>query len=281
MSLVWINGQLVDKAEARVSPFDHGFLYGDGVWEPLRAFDGKLFRAADHVRQLFDAAAALDLSIPYSSDELIAAIEVTLRANEREVGYVRIIVSRGTGTLGPDPRKIEAQVFIIAEEYRPFPMELYEHGLHVALAPHPIRTDSVFCHIRTLGQPHVVAAKAMALKQGCLEALLTNPDGVLVGGTEGMLLLVQDGAVIVASGHIADVHGYAVAAMVGEAGLVVAETSIRLPELLAADEAFLVGTSCGVIAIVQVDGKPIGSGTEGPITRQIREAYRRLTRGEE
>src|SRR5438874_8706246 len=107
MSLLWINGKLVDKSEARVSPFDHGFLYGDGVWEPLRLFDGRLFRPVEHIRQLFLAASALDISIPFTNDELISAIQATVNANGRSDGYVRVIVSRGTGTLGPDPRKIE------------------------------------------------------------------------------------------------------------------------------------------------------------------------------
>src|SRR5262245_44464474 len=130
MSLVWINGQLIDKADARVSPFDHGFLYGDGVWEHLRAFGGKPFRPADQLRHLFVAATLLGIDIPLSLDELIAAVEVTLKANSRSEGYVRVIVTRGPGTIGPDPRKIDPQVLITAEEYLPFPTELYEHGLH-------------------------------------------------------------------------------------------------------------------------------------------------------
>src|SRR5687767_13493446 len=110
MSLLWINGALVDKADARVSPFDHGFLFGDGVWEPLRVFGGELFRPVEHVAELFRSASVLGLDIPMSPSELIEAIAATVRANDRTEGYIRAIVTRGAGTLGPDPRKLDPQV---------------------------------------------------------------------------------------------------------------------------------------------------------------------------
>src|SRR6478609_4561385 len=119
MSLVWVNGALVDKADARVSPFDHGFLYGDGVWEPLRVFGGRLFLGAEHIATLFATAAYYELEVPYSPAELLAAVEAAVRANQRTDGYCRVIVTRGPGTIGPDPRKLDPQVFITAEEYQP------------------------------------------------------------------------------------------------------------------------------------------------------------------
>ena len=122
MSQVWINGRLVDKADAKVSPFDHGFLYGDGVWEPLRVYGGKLFRPDDHMRLLTHSARVLGIHLPLSSDEIVAAIYQTVNANLRTDGYIRVIVTRGPGTLGPDPRKIDPQVIVIAEEYQPFPL---------------------------------------------------------------------------------------------------------------------------------------------------------------
>src|SRR5262245_38888259 len=115
MSLLWINGQLVDKTHAKVSPFDHGFLYGDGVWEPLRVFARQLFRPAEHLRLLYGAAESLGIDIPLSQAELIAAVDATVRANDRTEGYVRVIVARGPGTIGPDPRKLDPQLIIIAE----------------------------------------------------------------------------------------------------------------------------------------------------------------------
>jgi branched-chain amino acid aminotransferase len=280
MSLLWINGQLVDKSEARVSPFDHGFLYGDGVWEPLRVFGGKPFRPEDHVRYLFAAAEVLGIDIPLSQSELIAAVEATVQANNRTEGYVRVIVTRGPGTIGPDPRKIDPQVIIIAEEYQPFPAELYDHGLHVVTFPDRLDTANPVNRVRTLGQPHVVGAKRHALTNGCLDALLANPSGELIGTTEGFLFLVKDGALVVAGGQPADATGYRVATLAADGGAVVAEYTVKTPDLLAADEAFLAGTSYGVIGIVRVDGKDIGTGTEGPVTREIRRRYHALTRGE-
>ncbi len=274
MSLLWINGTLTDKTEARVNPFDHGFLYGDGVWEHLRIFSGQLFRPLEHLNQLFKAAETLGIDIPLSREELTAAIEATAKANTRTEGYIRVIVSRGPGTLGPDPRKVVPQVIIITEEYRPFPDELSGHGLHAVIFPEPCEKG-----VRTLGQPHIVMAKQHALKHGCLEAILTNHSERLVGTTEGFLFLVKDGALVVAGDQAMDVTGYAVAAFAGEGGLIVVEYGVKAGDLFAAEEAFIAGTACGVIGLVRVDGTDIGSGTEGPITRLIRERYNDITHG--
>src|SRR5687768_8478358 len=181
MSLLWINGALFDKADARVSPFDHGFLYGDGVWEHLRVFGGKLFRPDDHLRLLFSAAETLDIDIPLSQPELLTAIEATVTANARTEGYVRVIVTRGPGTVGPDPRKLDPQVIVIAEEYQPFPLELYGHGLHAVVYPTPIDTENPANRVRALGRPYLPLAKRHALANGCLEAILTNRAGDAVG----------------------------------------------------------------------------------------------------
>lgn len=275
MSLLWINGQLIEKADAKISPFDHGFLYGDGVWEPLRVFGGRLFQVEGHLHNLFQSATTQGIDIPLSQHDLHSAIEATLRANDRSDGYVRVIVSRGPGTLGPDPRKIDPQVIILAEEYYPFPLELYRHGLHAITfaAPHS--------PIRLLGQPHLVRAKRHAIERGCLEAILADSAGHLTGTTEGMLFLVKDGAVVVAGGHIPEATGYAVAAMAGESGLVVSEYAVSQNDLASAEEVFLAGTSCGIIGIVKIDERTMGSGTEGPITRQLRQRFLAITRGGE
>jgi branched-chain amino acid aminotransferase len=278
MSLLWINGALTDKDAARVNPFDHGFLYGDGVWEHLRVFNGRAFRALDHIGQLVAAAEVLGIDIPLSPDELAAAIDSTASANNRTDGYVRVIVSRGPGTIGPDPRKVVPQVMIVAEEYRPFPDELYGHGAHAVVFPVPLDTAHPANRVRTLGNPHAVLAKRHALANGCLEAIYTNQAGHLVGTTEGLLILVKDGAVVVAGDQPKDVTGYAVAALSGESGLVVAEYTVTAAELHASEEAFVAGTACGVIGLVRVDGRDIGTGTEGPVTRAIRDRYAAATR---
>jgi branched-chain amino acid aminotransferase len=280
MSQVWLNGTLADKADARVSPFDHGLLYGDGVWEHLRLFNGKPFRAAHHLEILFAAAEAVGIDIPLSHNELLEAVAATAKANNRTEGYVRVIVTRGPGTVGPDPRKIEPQVIAIAEEYQPFPQELYGHGLHAVVSPLLLDPDNPAHRFRTLNQLHVVRAKQYALQNGCLEALFQTRDGRLVGTTEGFLFAVKDGALVVAGGQPEDATGFAVAATAGDAGLVVAEYGLTFPNLLAAEEVFIAGTACGVIGVVRIDGHDIGGGSEGPVTRRIRDGYQQLTRRE-
>lgn len=272
MSLLWINGNLIDKADARVSPFDHGFLYGDGVWEHLRIRSGQLVRAANHLKQLFAAAETLGIDIPLSLDELTAAIEATAKANNRTEGYVRVIVSRGPGTIGADPRKVVPQVHIVTEEYRPFPDELYGHGLHAVVFPTPLDTEHPTNRVRTLGQPHVVLAKQFALKHGCLDAIFTSHRGHLVGTTEGVLFLLKDGMWILPKGQLRDATASAVWDIASQ-DLFVIEDVRCAADLFAAEEAFIAGTACGVIGVVRVDGNTIGSGTEGPITRAIRERF--------
>lgn len=278
MSLLWLNGQLIDKAVARVSPFDHGFLYGDGVWEPLRIFGGRLFRAEDHLKHLIAAANVMSIDIPLSQPELLAAIETTVRANNRAEGYVRVIVSRGPGTIGPDPRKIEPQLMIIAEEYQPFPAELYAHGLHLVTTADPMSCCNPYFQIRTLGQLDVLAAKRHALANGCLDCVLLGTRGEVWGATEGKVLVVSKGRLMNAAPWPAEVTQELVNQLAADAGIQRSSETPVHHQLMAADEAFLAGTSCGVIGIVRVDGQDIGSGTEGPITREIRERYHARTR---
>ncbi len=279
MSLLWLNGTLTDKADAHVSPFDHGFLYGDGIWEPLRVFGGKLFRANDHLHILFNAAQAIGIDIPLSQAELLAAVEATVNANNRTEGYVRVIVTRGPGTIGPDPRKIEPQVIVIAEEYQPFPQELYGHGLHAIVSPQVIDAKNPAHRYRTLNQLHVVQAKRHALQNGCLEALFQTRNGHLVGATEGLLFAVKGEGLDIAAGHMRDEVGSAVAKL-AERELGLLERALTLADLLASDEVFIAGTACGVIGIVRVDVHDIGTGIEGPVTREIRQRFQHLTRGE-
>ena len=259
MSLLWVNGELIDKAAARVSPFDHGFLYGDGVWEHLRVFGGELFSPADQLAHLFAAARVLDIDIPLSPVELRTAIESIVKANSRTHGYVRVIVSRGPGTIGPDPRKIDPQVFITAEEYLPFPIELYSHGLHVVTCA-AVDREYKYHTVRTLGAPHVVGAKAAALQAGCLDAILLDRLGRVAGTTEGRLFVVKEGEVRRGWGF------HDVAADLDA----VDDPELTVADVLAADEVFVAGTVPGVIAVVRCDKSDIGSGTEGPVTRALR-----------
>jgi branched-chain amino acid aminotransferase len=279
MSLIWINGRLVDKTEARISVFDHGFLYGDGVWEPLRVFGGKTHEPQPHLVHLFDAARRAGIEVPLSMDEARTAIEETVRANNRGEGYIRVIVTRGSGTLGPDPRKIDPQVIIIVEEYFPFPRELYEHGLNVVSVRvgEPNRDFK-----RSLSGAWIVEAKQCAVKNGCLDALLVTPPDRVIGCIEGDIFIVSNGAIITAPSSAVEMASGYVGSIAKHEAIPWAPRSSPLPlaDVIAANEAFLAGTSCGIIGIVQVDGKSIGAGRQGPVTQRIRTAYHLLTRGE-
>lgn len=278
MSQVWVNGTLTDKADARVSVFDHGLLYGDGVWEPLRVFGGRVFQDELHVNRLFNAAVLFDIAVPYRPNEIRAAVGVTVAANRRTDGYCRVIVTRGAGTIGPDPRKLDPQVFVTAEEYYPFPVELYGHGLHVVTAPYPVNTANPAFWLHALGRPDVVLARRFALKLGCLDAVLTDTGGGVVGTTEGELFLVRGGTVFPVPPSSTP-EAQAVLAWVRRHYPDGYSAPVSPADLAAADEVFLVGTACGVIGVVRVDGRDIGTGTEGPVTRAVREAYHDLTRG--
>ncbi len=276
MSYLWHNGTLIDKLAAQVSPFDHGFLYGDGVWEHLRVFGGKPFDLSQHLDLLYQASLTLGIDIPLSREELAAAVRDTVEANDRTAGYVRVIVSRGPGTLGPDPRKCEPQVLIVAEEYQPFPAELYGYGLHAAVYPVPVDTEAPENQVRSLGRPHVARAKRHALGRGCLEAVLTNRAGHLVGTTEGTLFVCAGGRIVASQDLPPDlVRWHAV-----PPESLGSPQPLTLADLLAAEEAFVTGTACGVIGVVRVDGRDIGTGAEGPITKAARERYQAVTRGE-
>ncbi len=277
MSLLWINGTLIEKAEARISPFDHGLLYGDGAWEPLRLFGGKPFAAEQHLRNLDETARAVGIDLPLALEDLIAAIDATAKANNRMEGYVRVLVTRGPGTIGPDPRKIEPQVIVIAEEYQPFPHELYGHGVNAVVSPLTLDPANPAHRFRTLNQLHIVVARRHALQHGCLEALLQGQQGGIVGATEGHLLAVAKGVIVVGSGQPADATGTTVATLAAHAGRVIEERTLMMPELRAADEVFIAGTACGVIGVVSIDGTVIGTGTEGPVTRDLRARFDQLT----
>jgi len=274
MSLVWINGQLVDKSEAKISVFDHGFLYGDGVWEHFRAFNGKLLWPVDGFANLLSWIVFERIPIPFTQDELFAAMERTLRENDRTDAYIRVIVTRGMGTLGPDPRKLEPQVVIIAEEYQPYPTELYESGIQLI-------SQAYDFHRRSLSLIDIVRLKRIAHDAGCLDAVLLDQDGCLSGCIEGDVFFCTANGTVCQHSQSASFAGRdGFNQFFQSLGIWTNHGGWKLPDLLQSNEAFIMGTSCGIIGIVQVDGQPIGTGKEGSITRRIREAYRKLTRGE-
>jgi branched-chain amino acid aminotransferase len=271
-SKVWIDGKLCDKNDAKVSVFDHGLLFGDGVWEGMRAYDGRVFKLREHLDRLYRSAEMLSLTIPVASEELASAVAATLQANSRSNGYVRVVVTRGPGTLGLDPRKCEPAVIVIAEDVVEYPRELYDAGLDVVLVP-ATRYES---SDRTLSRAGVVQAKIEALKAGCLDAILYGPDGTVLGSTDGAVFVVHNGLLFTSAG--AQIAQSVVIAEAPAAGLSAAGALTRYHLTSSADEVFLASTAAEVIAVRSIDGTPVGTGQEGPITRQFRDLYREAVR---
>lgn len=274
MSQVWIDGALIDKNDAKVSVFDHGLLFGDGVTEGMRVYGGSVFRLAQHLDRLFAAADTTALKLTMTRADFAAAITATLAANGRTDGYIKVVVTRGAGTLGLDPRKCEPQVVVIAEDVVPFPRELYHVGLDVVTAsvrwplPHPVGTLS-----RVAG----VMAKREALQAGCLEAIVLDAAGSVVGGAESDLAAVYGSTQRLP--NRGGVTQQFVAELAERAGLTVVVSGLTRDDLRMADELFLVSAEAELIGVRSLDGSKVGAGGEGPITRQLREAYRAATRG--
>ncbi|MFO0851221.1 MAG: aminotransferase class IV [Gemmataceae bacterium] len=274
MSQVWIDGALVDKNDAKVSVFDHGLLFGDGVTEGMRAYGGSVFRLAEHLDRLFASADAIALKLTMTRPDFAAAIAATLAANGRADGYVKVVVTRGAGTLGLDPRKCEPQVIVIAEDVVPFPRELYAVGLDLVTTsvrwplPHPVGTLS-----RVAG----VLAKREALQAGCLEAVVLDAAGSVVGGAESDLAAVYGNTVRLP--NRGGVTQQFVAELAERAGSTVVVGGLNRDDLTAADELFLTSAEAEQIGVRSLDGSKVGGGGEGPITRQLREAFRAATRG--
>jgi branched-chain amino acid aminotransferase len=283
MTKVYINGKLYDKADAKISVYDHGLLYGDGVFEGIRIYDGKIFRLKEHVDRLFESARAIKLEIPLSPSQMIEAIQSTVTANAKKNGYIRPIVTRGAGTLGLDPRKTtDPQVIVIVDDISLYPPELYENGLELAtvstIRNHP---NAVNPRIKSLNYLNNILAKIESIQAGCLEALMLNHKGEVAECSGDNIFLVKHGVLKTPptdSGILEGITRKAVIEVARKAGIQVQEVSITRHDVYIADECFLTGTAAEVIPVVKCDGRTIGNGKPGPVTRQIREGFVQLTR---
>jgi branched-chain amino acid aminotransferase len=280
---VWINGKLFDKANATVSVYDHGLLYGDGVFEGIRSYGGRVFRMKEHLDRLWYSAKAILLEIPYSKEELTASIEETLKANGIEDGYIRVVVTRGVGSLGLDPNHCsDPAVIVITDAISLYPDKLYTEGLEIitvsTIRNHPAALSP---RIKSLNYLNNILAKIEALKAGCIEALMLNHKGEVTECTGDNIFLVRDGRLLtppVDAGILEGVTRGAVLELAEAAGTPVREVPLARHDVYIADECFLTGTAAEVIPVVQVDSRPIGDGRPGPITRDLIERFHKLTR---
>jgi len=285
MSKVYINGTLYDKEDAKVSVYDHGLLYGDGVFEGMRSYGGKVFRLAEHIRRLYDSARAIWLEIPITQEQMAEAVNQTLAANNLVDGYIRLVVTRGAGTLGLDPnRTSNPQVIIIADKISLYPEEFYEKGLEIVTAStirnHPAALNP---RIKSLNYLNNILAKIEGLKAGCIEALMLNTKGEVAECTGDNIFIVRDGVVYTPSldaGILGGITRDAVIELARESGRKVVEGPLTRHDVYVADECFLTGTAAEVVPVVKIDNRVIGTGTPGPVTRDLKVRFHRLARGQ-
>jgi branched-chain amino acid aminotransferase len=284
MSLkVYINGHLYDKQDAKISVYDHGLLYGDGVFEGLRIYGGKVFRIQDHLDRLWHSAKAIWLEIPLSMQDLAQAVEKTVQANGLVEGYVRLVVTRGAGTLGLDPNfTSNPQVIIIADRISLYPQEYYEKGLEIitvsTIRNHPAALSP---RVKSLNYLNNILAKIEGLQAGCVEALMLNHRGEVAECTGDNIFLVTRGQLLTPSidaGILEGITRAVVLELAIEAGIPVREIPLTKHDVYIADECFLTGSAAEVVPVVKVDSRRIGDGHPGPITRRLMTRFHEITR---
>jgi branched-chain amino acid aminotransferase len=280
---VWLNGELVPRDQASLSVFDHGLLYGDGVFEGIRSYAGKIFRLAEHVRRLYDSAKGIRLQVPLSPEAMTRAIQETFEANGVRDAYLRVVVTRGIGDLGIDPTSCaRPQVFIICDKIALYPPEFYEKGLEVITAAtmrnHP---NAVNPRMKSLNYLNNILAKIEAIDAGVAEAVMLNHLGYVCECTGDNLFIVRDGRLStppVAAGILEGITRDCVIGIAREFGIEVREEDLTRQDLYVADECFLTGTAAEVAPVVRIDHRQIGDGKPGAITRKLAAEFHRRAR---
>ncbi len=279
---VYINGELYDKEDARISVYDHGVLYGDGVFEGIRAYNGRIFRAEEHIDRLFASARAIALEIPMTREEMIQAMQETLEANGRKDAYIRLLVTRGIGTLGLDPYKCsDPQVIIITDSISLYPREFYEKGLELVtvstIRNHP---NALNPRIKSMNYLNNILAKIECIQAGVSEAIMLNKDGYVAECTGDNIFTVKDGSLVTPPVHAGILEGITrqvVMELAAEVGVGTLEKDLTRFDLYVADEAFLTGTAAEIIPVVRIDSRQIGDGKPGPITHRLLQMFRDRT----
>ena len=280
---IWLDGQWCDRATAMVSVYDHGLLYGDGVFEGIRVYGGKIFKLAEHLDRLYDSAHAIWLTIPMSKEEMAQVTEEAVRRSGITEAYIRHVVSRGVGDLGLDPRKCpRPSVIIIVDTIKLWPEEVYETGLKVVTAGTPIpQRESLSPRVKSLNYlPHILA-KIEGVQAGADEVLMLDSQGHVAEGSGQNIFVVKHKRITtppVYAGILKGVTRDVVIELARGAGYDVQEGMLNRYDVYTADEAFFTGTASEVVAIRQVDGRLIGAGKSGPVTRDLRARFQALVR---
>ncbi|MDG2053751.1 MAG: branched-chain-amino-acid transaminase [Phycisphaerales bacterium] len=278
---IWLDGEFLDHEKAVVSVFDHGLLYGDGCFEGIRIYNGRIFKLRTHLERMFRSAELLRLKSPYTIDEIEAACRESVVVNEIANGYIRLVFTRGVGGLGLNPFLCDKPtVFIISDSIQLYPAEMYETGLRVVMAER--RRFPINCldpSIKSLNYLNNIMAKVEAIDQGVLEAIMLNNDGHISEGTGDNIFIVKDKAILTPSTEAGILHGitrqYVMEELAPAIGFEVEERMMYPQHILEADEVFLTGTACEIIGVTHLDDQEIGAGQVGPITKSLEAEFRK------
>jgi branched-chain amino acid aminotransferase len=280
---IFIDGKIVDEADAKISVFDHGLLYGDGVFEGIRFYNGRVFRCEEHIRRLFDSAQAIALKIPMTPEAVTEAMMQTIRANGLHEGYVRLVVTRGVGELGLNPYLCErASVIVIASTIKLYPQEKYEMGLNLVTCstrrPPPAALSPA---VKSLNYLNNVMAKIEAIHGGAEEGVMLNEQGFVAECTGDNLFIIRDGRIFtppVSAGALNGITRRVMFEIAAELGIDLLEQNLTRYDIYTADECFLTGTAAEVVPVAQYDRRVIGKEVPGPITARFLERFRTYTK---
>lgn len=278
---IFIDGQYYDEDHAKISVFDHGLLYGDGIFEGIRAYNGRVFKLKEHIDRLFYSAKAILLTLPMSHADLCRAVVETCRQNGLREGYIRLVVTRGVGGLGLNPNKCKRpSVIVIADKIQLYPAEYYARGLDIITVPTTRNLHNALNPaIKSLNYLNNILAKIEANNGGCEEAIMLNNEGYVAECTGDNLFLVKGNDLLtppLSAGALYGITRGVVMDLARASGLKVSEPNLTRYDVFNADECFLTGTGAEVVPVVKVDGRVIGSGTPGPRTKDLVRQYHEL-----
>jgi len=276
---IYIDGKYYDERTAKISVFDHGLLYGDGIFEGIRAYNGRVFKLKEHIDRLFYSAKSILLDIPISHAQVTAAVLETCRRNKLRDGYIRLVVTRGIGTLGLNPNRCKnPAVIIIADKIQLYPEQLYRKGMEIITVPTVRNLHSALNPaIKSLNYLNNILAKIEANNSGCEEAILLNAEGFVAECTGDNVFIIKEGQLFtppLSAGALYGITRRVVLDLAAEEGLKVSEPN----DLFNADECFLTGTGAELVPVVRIDGRVIGSGKPGPLTTRLVTRYHSLTK---
>ena len=278
---IYLNGEFVTKENAKVSVYDHGFLYGDGIFEGIRIYDGNIFRCKEHLDRLYDSAKSIMLDIPLTYEEMLEALKETVRKNNMRNGYIRLVVSRGPGNLGLDPQRCpQAWVIIIVEQLSIYSEEAYRNGLRsISVSQRRNIPDALSPKIKSLNYLNNILVKIQANLADVGEAIMLNAQGYVAEGSSDNIFIVKRGVVYTPPTYVGALEGVtrgAIMDLCGRLGIPLKEEPFMLHDVYCADEVFFTGTAAEVIAVREVDGRTIGEGKAGPLTMRLLEEFRKI-----